>query len=96
MFNFRSFRNRLLILLVASRFASASILKTFVKNNFRIWHHSRSTWGASEASFKDAVFFTKHMLAPGLQFLPADYRAVNSGTSIDFSYFTAHICRRSK
>ena len=42
------------------------------------------------------VFFTKHMLAPGLQFLLADYGAVNSGTSIDFSYFTTQVCRRSK
>ena len=50
MVNFRSFRNHLLILLVASRFASASILETFVKN-FRIWCHWRLTGGASYASF---------------------------------------------
>ena len=50
MYNFRSFRNRLLILLVARRFASASILETFVKN-FHIWRHWRSTGATSMASF---------------------------------------------
>ena len=36
------------------------------------------------------------MLAPGIQFLSADYRAVNMGTSIDFSYFTTPVCKVNK
>ena len=50
MFNFRSFRNGLLILLITSRFASASISETFLEN-FRIWRHWQSTRGASKARF---------------------------------------------
>ena len=96
MFNFRSFRTRLLILLVASKIASASILETFVKNIFAFGATGDRQGEPLRQVSRSLSFFTERMLAPGLQFLPADYRAVNSGTSIDFSYFTTHVCRRSK
>ena len=96
MFNFRSFRNHLLLSPVASRFACASILETFVKNILAFGATSDRQGQTLRQVSRTAVFFTKCMLAPGLQFLPADFRAVNSGTSYDFSYFTTHVCRRSK
>ena len=92
MFNFRSFRNPLLILLVTS----ASILETFVKNIFAFGATGDRQGKPLRQVSRTAVFFTKPMLALGLQFLPADNRAVNSGTSIDFSYFITHVCRQSK
>ena len=76
MFNSRSFRNCLLILLVASKFASASISEKFVKY-FRIWHHWRSTGEPlRQVSCKNRCLFYKTYV--GSRFKISTSRLTNS------------------